>query len=270
MTRVLHDAVRRLFPRVPRVTVAWTAASPIECGRTAPVRPVPWPAHDNKGDARSMSQSQSQSQPQSRARFPIRFMAGAPALRVVLAAAFALAVAACGGRAADSRLDVAPADRATAVTAPTDYHLGAGDKLKIVVFGHQDVSGEFVVDGSGNLSMPLVGRFRGGGLTVSELQDSLTKTLNEKYIVDPKISVEVLNYRPFFILGEVNRPGSYPYVAGIDVLQAVALGGGFTRRARTSSVTIIRDGKDGRTTISAEPEDSVLPGDTIEVERRLF
>ena len=80
----------------------------------------------------------------------------------------------------------------------------------------------------------------------------------------------MLNYRPFFILGEVGRPGSYPYVAGIDVLQAVALGGGFTRRARTSSVKIVRDGKDGRITLIASPEDPVLPGDTIEVERRLF
>lgn len=190
--------------------------------------------------------------------------------RFMLVGALAVAVAACGSRAATERTQAGPTGEVVKNGAPTEYRLGSGDKLKIVVFGHQDVSGEFVLDGSGNIAMPLVGQFQAGRQTVTELQDALTKTLNEKYIVDPKISVEVLNYRPFFILGEVNKPGSYPYVAGIDVLQAVALGGGFTRRARTSSVKIVRDTKEGRTTLSAGPEDTVLPGDTIEIERRLF
>ncbi len=186
------------------------------------------------------------------------------------AAVVALGLAACGGGRPDAPQAAPAAARAADAAAPTDYRLGAGDRLKIVVFGHQDVSGEFVVDGSGNLALPLVGQFRAGALTVPELQEALAATLNEKYIVDPRISIEVLNYRPFFILGEVNKPGSYPYVAGIDVLQAVALGGGFTRRARTSEVRIVRDTKEGRTVITARPEDTVLPGDTIEVGRRLF
>ncbi len=161
-----------------------------------------------------------------------------------------------------------PAKAATGV--PDEYRLGPGDKLKVVVFGHQDVSGEFVIDGSGNIALPLVGQFKAGSLTVTEMQTSLQKTLNDKYIVDPRISIEVLNYRPFFILGEVSRPGSYPYVAGIDVTQAVALGGGYTRRARTSSVKITRDSGSGRNVFDALPSAPVLPGDTIEVERRLF
>ncbi len=191
---------------------------------------------------------------------------------LVLAVGIALALTACGSSRSgnDSGPQVTGKVQAANHGVPTEYRLGSGDKLKIVVFGHQDVSGEFVLDGSGNVALPLVGQFKAGGLTVTELQDSLQKTLNDKYIVNPRISIEVLNYRPFFILGEVGRPGSYPYVAGIDVLQAVALGGGFTRRARTSSVKIVRDGKDGRITLIASPEDPVLPGDTIEVERRLF
>lgn len=187
----------------------------------------------------------------------------------------ALVLAACesspGGSGGNpSSAQSAPSDSGDEAKTASEYRLGSGDKLKIVVFGHEDVSGEFVVDGGGNIATPLIGRFPAGGKTVTELQDSLTTTLNENYIVNPKISIEVLNYRPFFILGEVQKPGSYPYVAGIDVLQAVALGGGFTRRARTSSVTIQRDGKDGRYSFTAQPEARVLPGDTVRVDRRLF
>lgn len=201
---------------------------------------------------------------------PIRsswFRACFPALLAVLA------LAACdtfSGGDGPSSAPIAQSGTAAKSQSDPEYRLGSGDKLKIVVFGHQDVSGDFVVDGGGNIATPLIGQFQAGGKTVTELQDSLTQTLNEKYIVNPKISIEVLNYRPFFILGEVQKPGSYPYVAGIDVLQAVALGGGFTRRAKTSSVTIQRDGKGGRITMTAQPGARVLPGDTIRVDRRLF
>lgn len=185
----------------------------------------------------------------------------------------ALGLAACGDRARrepDAAPAMAAATTAGGALGADEYRLGSGDKLKIVVFGNQDVSGEFVVDGTGNIAMPLVGQFKAGSLTVTGLQDALQKTLNENYIVNPRVSVEVLNYRPFFILGEVNKPGSYPYIAGIDVTQAVALGGGYTRRARTSSVKITRDSGKGRATMVAGPDAAVLPGDTIEVERRLF
>lgn len=188
---------------------------------------------------------------------------------MMLAAVLVLAVG-VGGCAPRHSAVPASSRAAPASGVPEEYRLGPGDKLKIVVFGHPDVSGEFVIDGTGNVAMPLVGQFKAGALNVTEMQDSLQKTLNDKYIVNPRVSIEVLNYRPFFILGEVNRPGSYPYVAGIDVTQAVALGGGYTRRAKTSSVRITRDSGSGRTTLDAAPGAAVLPGDTIEVERRLF
>lgn len=196
-----------------------------------------------------------------------------PAWGAVLVLVLAMAACSGGTRAPETSLrNVADAGArgARASGVGTEYRLGPGDKLKIVVFGHQDVSGEFVIDGSGNVALPLVGQFSAGALTVTELQESLHKTLNEKYIVNPRVSVEVLNYRPFFILGEVNKPGSYPYVAGIDVVQAVALGGGYTRRARTSSVKVTRDTRDGRTVLTLEPGARIFPGDTIEVQRRLF
>ena len=194
--------------------------------------------------------------------------------RVMVVAALVVTLAglaACGSRGTTrDRAAVAETAAVNSRDIATEYRLGPGDKLKIVVFGHADVSGEFVLDSSGNVALPLVGQFRAGAYTVTELQDALQKTLNDQYIVNPRVSIEVRNYRPFFILGEVNKPGSYPYVAGIDVIQAVALGGGYTRRARTSSVKVTRDTREGRVVLTLPPEAPVLPGDTLEVQRRLF
>jgi protein involved in polysaccharide export with SLBB domain len=167
------------------------------------------------------------------------------------------------------------AETPAAVQAPNpvgspDYHLGPGDKVKITVFNNPDVSGEAVLDSSGDIALPLLGQVPALNLTVTELQSKITDLLNRQYLVDPKISVEVLNYRPFFILGEVGRPGSYPYIAGVTVRQAVAIGGGYTRRARSSSVSIVRQTPMGEERIEGSSDTLVLPGDTVEVGRRLF
>jgi len=150
------------------------------------------------------------------------------------------------------------------------YRLSVGDKLHLLVFGQDDVSGEFQIDGAGNITMPLLGQVHAASRTVSELQADITTALDRDYIVNPKVSIEVLNYRPFYILGQVASPGSYPYVTGMDVRQAVAIAGGFTPRARTSSVTVIRQSAQGAVKIEATPDVPVFPGDTIEVQRRLF
>jgi polysaccharide export outer membrane protein len=157
-------------------------------------------------------------------------------------------------------------------TAAVDaqYRLSPGDKLTISVFGQDDVSGEFQIDAGGHITMPLLGKVAAADRTVAQLQSEITAALDRDFIVNPRVAIEVLNYRPFYILGQVNQPGSYAYVAGMDVRQAVAIAGGFTRRARTSSVTIIRQSGGATTEIKAKPEAPVLPGDTIEVERRLF
>lgn len=151
-----------------------------------------------------------------------------------------------------------------------EYRLGAGDRLRITVFGHEDLSGEFTIDGSGNIALPLLGQFPAARQTVTELQSGLREALDKDYLVDPRVSVEVTNYRPFFILGEVNSAGSYPFIAGITILEAVAIGGGYTRRARTSSATVTRMTPEGRVEIRMPPEAPVFPGDTIYIDRRLF
>jgi protein involved in polysaccharide export with SLBB domain len=161
---------------------------------------------------------------------------------------------------------------AVSASAATDaqYRLNAGDRLNLVVFGQEDVSGEFQIDGAGNITMPLLGQVAAAGRTVTQLQNEITAALDRDYIVNPRVSIEVLNYRPFYILGQVNAPGSYPYSAGMDVRQAIAMAGGFTRRARTSTVKVIRQTAEGTVEIDPKPGAPVLPGDTIEVDRRLF
>lgn len=165
-------------------------------------------------------------------------------------------------------LGSAPA--AAQIAGLEDYRLGPGDRLKVTVFGHPQESGEFEIDGSGNLAYPLLGRVPASGKTLPELQDFIRTELNEKFIVDPRVSIEVLNYRPFYIYGEVNRAGSYPYVSGLTVRRAVAIAGGFTRRARREPVTVIRENADDVKKIESALDIPVLPGDIIEVSRRLF
>ena len=150
-----------------------------------------------------------------------------------------------------------------------DYRIGPGDRLNLTVFGHSDLSGEFLVDGSGRISMPLLGQVDANNRTIAELQNDITIALDRDFIINPRVSIEVINYRPFFILGQVNNPGGYPYIEGMNVRMAVALAGGYTRRAREEPVVIIR-ANDPQQRYEGDSEALVLPGDTIEVERRLF
>lgn len=151
-----------------------------------------------------------------------------------------------------------------------EYRIGPGDRLNLTVFGHGDLSGELLVDGLGRVSIPLVGQLPANGKTVSELQQEITATLDRDYIINPRVTLEVVNYRPFYILGQINRPGSYSYVEGMTVRMAIAIAGGFTRRAQEDAVIIIRANDPEQTPYEVTLGDLVLPGDSIEVERRLF
>ena len=152
----------------------------------------------------------------------------------------------------------------------TTYRLDAGDRVKVTVFGHEDLSGEFEVDGAGRLSLPLIQHVQAKGSTLAELEEAITNKLKPDFLKNPRVSVEVLNYRPFYILGEVKKPGSYPYVNGMTVINAVALAGGYTYRAKENKVTIIRTGTIERETIPANHDTRVLPGDVIQVPERFF
>ena len=171
------------------------------------------------------------------------------------------AAAAAGGAAAEGG---APLEDISS------YRLGPGDALRVNVFRHEDLSGEFTLDGDGYFALPLVGEVLGGGRTARQLENEIEGALKSGgYLVDPQVSIQVLNYRPFYIIGEVNNPGSFEYVNGMTVINAVALAGGFTYRADQDDIVISRGGSSGPE-IEAAPDTEVLPGDIIEVTERFF
>lgn len=183
----------------------------------------------------------------------------------------ALFLCACGTTGSDVVTSASPeTTKSIAHTASATPRIANGDKLRITVFNEQQLSGEFIVDESGSLAFPLIGQTKVTGLSVQEIEDTLRKRLDGRYLVNPRISVEVLNQRPFYILGEVAKAGEYPYRPGMNIVGAIATAGGFTPRAATSYV-IIRRGHGGeQQKHPVEPTIAVLPGDMITVTERMF
>ena len=149
------------------------------------------------------------------------------------------------------------------------YRLGPGDKLNVVVDGVKDHSGEFDVSGNGQVSVPFVGQVKAAGHTLKEFEEQL-KTKLKEYIRNPQVRVSVLNYRPFYIQGEIKKGGQYDYMDGLDVRRAVAIAGGYTYRAIRGYVYIQRanDIKEKKYDLSHSVY--VQPGDNIRIPERIF
>ena len=159
------------------------------------------------------------------------------------------------------------------VAGPQDenYHLGTGDKLKLVVYGEDDLGGEYLVGDTGQIQLPLLGQMPAAGMTVQDFQTAIgQKFVSEGYLKDPRVSVEVENYRPFYIIGEVKTPGQYPYVSGMNVLNAVALAGGYTYRADDKTAYVRRNGSSKEIQIPADQTTKINPGDIIRIDERIF
>lgn len=152
----------------------------------------------------------------------------------------------------------------------TEYVLGSGDQLRVIVFGEDNLSGEFVIDSRGYISMPLIGEVEAGQKTIREFQRSVEAKLLDGYLKDPRVSAEMLNFRPYYILGEVTTSGEYPFSNGLTVLNAVATAGGFSYRANTKVVYIKRAGEQNEIQYPLTVSTAVQPGDTIRVAERLF
>lgn len=152
---------------------------------------------------------------------------------------------------------------------PVEYRLGPGDQIRIVVFNEPELTGPYTVGAQGTIAYPLVGTIRAAGLTVPEFTTALQAAL-ATYVRNPSVSVEVANYRPFFILGEVQRPGTYPYSANLTVPNAVATAGGFTYRANRSRVFIRHANENVERSYPLTVATPVLPGDTVRIGERLF
>lgn len=168
---------------------------------------------------------------------------------------------------------VPPGAAAPAAARSADYVLGAGDKLRITVFGEADLTGEYNVTGSGSIAFPLIGDVAARGRTLIEIQDTIRTRLAAGYIKDPRVAVEVLEYRTFYILGEVNKPGEYPYRADLTLEQAVATAGGYTYRANRKRFAITHPGgagQESRELFKNSRGLQVQPGDTIRILERFF
>lgn len=151
------------------------------------------------------------------------------------------------------------------------YRLGVGEDVRIITFGEERLTGQFRVNDRGDIAVPLLGTIPANGLTTTELEQSIAKQLTvKKVLLNPSVSVEVMQYRPVFILGEVSKPGEYPYQPGMTVLTAVAIAGGFTYRAETGYASILRT-TDGHAVEGRVPRGrEVRPGDVIDIYERYF
>lgn len=159
-------------------------------------------------------------------------------------------------------------------TAPAtdrgEYRFGIADQLRVTIFGEPELSGEFVIDGQGRVSMPLIGEVSALGQTLRSFQADVQARYANGYLREPSLSVEVLNFRPFYILGEVNRPGEYPYGNGLTVLNAIATAEGYTYRANKRVVLIKSADEAEERRVDLTPTLRIYPGDTIRVLERLF
>jgi polysaccharide export outer membrane protein len=158
-----------------------------------------------------------------------------------------------------------------APTAAGTYRLGPGDQIRIITLSEDRLTGEFRVNDSGAIALPLLGTIHAAGLTTADLEQAVSAGLVRAQLIrEPSVSVEVTQYRPIFVLGEVNHPGQYSYQPGMTVVTAVAVAGGFTYRAIDDRASIVRvaDGKgvEGRAT----RQTFVQPGDVITIYERRF
>ncbi len=147
----------------------------------------------------------------------------------------------------------------------------AGDKLRVTVYGEDKLSGDYVVDPGGSLSLPLTGTVQAAGLTKPELERLLAKKLAaQKYLVDPKVTVDIAEFRPFYVLGEVEKPGEYAYKSGLNLSRAIAIAGGATYRASEGKVLLQRDGEREFAEVPFSPSIPIFPGDVVKIPERYF
>ena len=157
-----------------------------------------------------------------------------------------------------------------AAAAGADYVLGPGDKIRLSLYGDDTFKGEFQVSDNGTVSLPLIGAQMAGGKSIDQFSADVEAALANGFYNEPRLSAEVLNFRPFYILGEVKNPGEYPYVADLTLARAVAIAGGYTYRADQTVVSLQRSYADEPLRVPASAGLELGPGDTIQVLERYF
>lgn len=148
--------------------------------------------------------------------------------------------------------------------------MGVADLVRIQVHDEPDLLVETRLDEKGTLTYPFLGEIRVVGLSVRELERRITTGLKAGYLVSPEVRVQVLEYRPFYVNGEVKKPGGYPYVPGLTVQKAVSLAGGMTQLASKNKIFVIRERNSNGQREGIRLDGVVNPGDTLIVEEGLF
>ncbi len=157
-----------------------------------------------------------------------------------------------------------------AATANEPYTLAAGDRLRVIVYGQDSLSNTYSVDGAGRIAMPLIGSVPVQGRSVPDVEGEIAARLRNGFVREPRVSVEVEAFRPFFVLGEITNAGQYPFVEAMTVRTAVAIAGGFGPRGYQGAVDLTRV-IDGTPVTGRVPLDTpIRPGDTITVRERIF
>jgi len=199
---------------------------------------------------------------------PVLRMFVVPAFRSTTAALLAaLAVGACADNIGPAPASFAADAGASALGA--SYRLGIGDKLKITVFGEESLSGAAEVNAAGQVSLPLAGEVPAQGKTLGQFRETVVNRLGDGYLKNPKVTIEITNYRPFYIHGEVKNGGEFAYKTGLRLRDAVAMAGGYTYRAEQSYAVVTRDGT-GDVRIPANGNVMLLPGDNVRIPERFF
>ena len=188
---------------------------------------------------------------------------------LAVAAAVTLAVVAGIGDAS-AQQTAQPASYQPPASIAETYKLGTGDKLRVIVYGEDDLGGTFDVDGNGFISLPLIGQVKVAGLSANDVERAITAKFADGYLKEPRVNVEVTQYRPFYVLGEVNKPGAYPYTDGMSVQNAVADAGGFTEKAVEGGVYVRHAGETKETYVPADGVAQIYPGDVVRVQSSLF
>ncbi|MBZ6382903.1 polysaccharide biosynthesis/export family protein [Sphingomonas sanguinis] len=177
----------------------------------------------------------------------------------------AMAQTAAGSGSAPARqVDAGPAAESSG-----DYRLGTADKVRVIVYNEPTLSGEFTVSDNGTLSLPLIGDVPANGRSPREVASDIQAKLADGYLREPRVSLDVLTYRPFYILGEVTKPGEYAYSNGLTALNAVARAQGFTYRANKRKVYLKRAGESAEKEVNIDGLE-IRPGDTLRIGERYF
>lgn len=164
-----------------------------------------------------------------------------------------------------------PASAASTPAPPEEFRLGSGDHIHVTVFGADQISGEYAVDLSGNVAIPLAGIVPAQGLTPPELASSIALRLHDQHMMEnAQVSIEVISTRPIYVLGEVGKPGEYPFHAGLNVVSAVATAGGFNYRANQDYVFVRRAGQGDEIKIPFDSAAPLHPGDIVRIPSRNF